>query len=162
MNSTTSNTFDSILEYRVKILFEAWSTTTVVQFVFSCIGLMGLAICVHLFKWARAWLTSHVRASMDRRLKMERLQQDVPDASDKSRLVSSEYHLQPLPQAKYSLVSLHFATMLVGICHHALVLFLVMAAMSFNPWVFLSLVLGYSLGEVIVLKPVTSLALSQH
>lgn len=135
------NVFDGFSEYQVKILFQAWYTVRVWQFALSCVALFTFCILYHLLRWGRVSLERHLRQHLTRISERYVAEETV-------RLVQQTH---TIPKGRECQVVGAYAAWFVLTCvMNALWLLLSMANMTFNPWVFLSIVLGYSVGELCV------------
>ena len=135
------NVFDSFSDYQVKILFQGWYTVRVWQFALSCLALFMVCIVYHLLRWSRASLERHVRTNLTRITERYVAEETV-------RLVEQT---NTIPKGREcQVVGLYTAWWMLTMVMNALFLFVSMANMTFNPWVFLSVVTGHSVGELCV------------
>ncbi len=141
----TSNVFDSFTEYNVKILVSPWSTNNVLSFALSCVGLFVMAGLYHAFRFGRKQLEAQIREVLEKN-----------DAEERTRLMSTEYQLAPLPKKNVS-AGVYVGLVFLALFTNAYSMLLVMALMSFNPWVFMSIALGYTTGDMITHKPIMKL-----
>lgn len=146
MTSFAANVFDSFDEYKVTILFKPFTTTKVLSFALCCMGLSILTCCFHLLIWTRKTLEQYIRANTFN-------EEHTPDEG--AGLVSTEYHIV---SSKYSEHSKNMCGAYVGLIFLALFtnaygMLLVMALMTFNPWVFLAMAFGYTVGDMVVFVP---------
>lgn len=138
-----SNVFDNFSEYQVKILFNGWYTLTIWQFALSCTGLFFFAILYHLLRLGRAHLDHHLRVAQNRL-------SDKYVAEETARLMSQNIPTVVNIKGRESTVcGLYAGLFFMSIFQVGLWLFISMANMTFNPWVFLSILLGYSTGDVL-------------
>lgn len=129
------NIFDSWTEYRVHILFTPWYTTTVLQFVLSCIGLFLVSMLLAALVTARVVM-------VDRRRRAQK------NAEDRARLLGGT--TEPTPVRKLESLACWYAGFVATVlCQYVLGALVGMALMSFNPWVFVAIVGGYLSGDVL-------------
>lgn len=117
-------TFASWSSYQLKIIFNSWNVTTRWEFVIAW-------ICVFIFSIFYHWLRYILC--------------QVENTYFKSRLVSdgSNAHFLSMGRFVHSIVN----AMLYGSG-----LFMMLIAMTYNPCLFLSLVLGYATGDYLFFK----------
>ena len=139
--STAFNVFDGFSDYQVKILFQGWYTLKIWQFAVSCVALFTLAVVYHLLRWSRTYLDRQIRQSLTRVTERYVAEETV-------RLVHTS--TTPPKGRECHLIGLYVAWWVLTVVMNALYLLLSMANMTFNPWVFLSIVLGFSTGELSV------------
>lgn len=145
MSSTGFNVFDTFGDYQVRILFQGWFTTTVWQFALSCLGLFLFTILFHGMRLLRTRLEHSIQVAVKR----------VGDryvAEETEHLVKQG--VMPSPSANHrrecNVVGLYGALFVLTTVQMGIWLLLMMANMTFNPWVFLSIILGYSVGDLAV------------
>lgn len=140
------NVFDGFAEYQVKILFQGWLTVTVWQFALSCIGLFSFSIVYHLLKWLRVRLEKSIRGVMHR-MSDRYIAEETENLVKKNSIENGAGNSR---ERARELVGLYVALFVLSTVQTTLWLLLSMANMTFNPWVFMSIVLGYSIGDVAV------------
>lgn len=140
--NTTFNVFDSFAEYQVKILFQGWYTATVWQFALSCLGLFTFSVIYHLLRWLRCNVEKWIRQTSARMT-------DKFVAEETVRLVQQQSMNFPTHREGH-ICGLYVALYVLSVLQTAIWLLISMANMTFNPWVFISIVLGYSIGDISV------------
>lgn len=140
--TNTFNVFDGFSEYQVKILFQGWYTLTVWQFALSCLGFFTFTIVWHLFRWMRAFLEKEIRKAMHR-------MSDQFVAEETVKLMERNTNMSQSSSSS-KMMGLYVAFTILSAIQIGLWLLIMMANMTFNPWVFLSIVLGYAVGDVAV------------
>lgn len=148
------NVFDGFGEYQVKILFQGWYTATVWQFVLSCLGLFVFTVVYHLIRWARASIEQSIRLATNKL-------SDKYIAEETVRLVHTN-NTPPTANSRreQELFGLYVGLFFLSVFLNAIWLFVNMANMTFNPWVFISVVLGHAVGEVSVHAKIVKLSSS--
>jgi hypothetical protein len=141
--NTNFNVFDSFSEYQVKILFQGWLTVTVWQFAASCVGLFAFSIVFHLLRWLKVRLERVIADTINKL-------SDKYVSEEAQHLVGQGVVVNRTSARERELIGLYVALWVLSTIQTTLWLLLSMANMTFNPWVFISIVMGYSVGEVAV------------
>lgn len=158
MSTNVANVFDSFSEYKIKILFQPWATDNVLHFALSCMGLMVFAGLYHLLRYGRLALEHSLYiAYMKSPEVYERHRTE-----ERAGLTSTEYHLAPLPTPKINACLVYSCLALVLFVKHAYGMLIVLAMMTFNPWVFLSVILGYTTGDMAVQRVVMKMKCKEY
>lgn len=140
------NVFDSLSEYQIRILFSSWYTRTVWQFLSSCVAVFVFTMSFHLLKWWKKTLYYRIYRSkwFDLNCKSEEEQQI---------LLNTKKHLSSSPPDRNT-CTITFGYFMISLVQSALLMFLVMILMTFNPWIFISMLLGHFTGELIVFSKI--------
>lgn len=146
MSTNVSNVFDSFAEYKIKILFQTWATDNVLHFALSCVGLMVFAGLYHAIRYGRMALEHALYISYMKSPEVYERHR----TEERAGLTSTEYHLAPLPTPKINACLTYFSLSLIAMLQHAYGLLLLLAVMTFNPWVFLAVIVGYTTGDMAV------------
>lgn len=154
MNATTITNspaiFDGWGEYQLKVLFSFWNIQKEWQFALSCIaiicGCMGLFGLILL----RQYLKHNIAIHCNMNLVVER-------PEDTAKLVYKRTVKQST--GLWCIKLCYFITSLLFYC---LLLFLALITTTMNPWLFVSLVFGYSLGEILILDHAVQLKLESR
>lgn len=143
----TANVFDSFRQVRTTVLISEWTTQTTTQLVITCLGLFVASIIYPFIRKGRMMLTTSL-AQQRKRQVMEKC--STPDEQD--RLVSTEYHLAALPPPPRVCPPWleYMAWAFVTLFENVYGLLILLTLMAFNPWIFMSVVVGYTTGELIV------------
>lgn len=149
------NIFDSFGEYQIRILFSSWYTRTVWQFVSSCVGIFLFSMGVHFLKWWKKTLYYRIyRAKwFELNCKNEEEQQILLN-NKKYGPISSP------PDRNTGWITLGYFT--ISLIQFGIVMFLAMILMTFNPWIFLSILLGHFTGELIVFSKIMEKKLNMN
>ncbi len=133
------NVFDNWTEYKIKILFSSWSTLEIWQFALTCLAFFTLSLSCHLLKWLVVFLKNEVyKINMDR----------LNEKEENVRLMKN----LSIPIKESNACCLTFSYFVASLFYYTTCLLVLMACMTFNPWIFVSIVLGYSVGDVSVFK----------
>lgn len=148
------NVFDSFADYQVKILFQGWYTLTVWQFALSCVGLFTFSVVYHLLRLLRVRVEKVIRG-VNERLSDRYIAEETENLVKRNGIITDSTTRER--NRSRELIGLYVGIFVLSTVQTALWLLLSMANMTFNPWVFLSIVLGYSLGDVAVHGKIASL-----
>lgn len=130
------NVFDNWGDYKMTLLFNWWETKTVSNFVLSCVGIFGLAFIVQMFVWLSEVIKHKIYKINVNSLSVE-LSEDSVKLLEKKIYFTTPFWWEIL----YFFVS--FA-------YYSLYGFMFLLLGTYNPWIFISIMLGYSIGGVIV------------
>lgn len=150
----SANVFDNFTDYQVKILFQGWYTLTVWQFTLSCVGLFAFTVVYHLLRLLRVRIEKVIRG-VNERLSDRYIAEETENLVKRNGVMTDSTTRER--NRGRELIGLYVAMFVLSTVQTALWLLLSMANMTFNPWVFLSIVLGYSLGDVAVHGKIASL-----
>lgn len=134
-----ANVFDSWSETHVRILFNPWYITNWWGLLLSCTGLFVGAGMLAVLVWCKAMTIR------------QRERQERTDEERARLLAGGTYpdHLSvPRPEQR-SLVCWYLGYLSLSLITHVFGAFIGMALMSFNPWVFVSIVFGYTIGDAL-------------
>lgn len=141
------NVFDGWADYQIKFLFSSWVTNKVWQFCLTCLAIFFASFSCHLFRWLREFIKKELyKFNLDR----------LNEKEETMRLMKN----LALP-VKDNTGCLMFSYFLVSMFYYTLSLFVICGAMTFNPWIFISVILGYSLGDLSVFKKVMDLKITR-
>lgn len=141
------NVFDGWTDYKINFLFTSWSTAYVWQFVLTCLAIFTASLTCHLIRWGREFIKKELyKINMDR----------LNEKEETMRLMKN----LALP-VKDNSGCLTFSYFVISLLYYTLCLFVLLGSMTFNPWIFISTVLGYSIGDTVVFKKVMELKISR-
>jgi hypothetical protein len=155
MNLTTNSIqgpaiFDSWSEYQLKLLFNFWNIQNEWQFALSCIviicGCMGLFGLILLRQYLKHNITIHCNMNLV-----------VERPEDTAQLVYKKKVKQST-----GLWCIKLCYFIASLLFYCLLLFLALITTTMNPWLFISLVFGYSLGEILILDQSIQLKLEDR
>lgn len=136
INNNINSVFDGWGDYQFRLLFSFWNIQTKWQLALSCITLFAVCISLHLIKMLRAYLKSKISI-------IRTINQNTGDIE--------RQHLITNYQSKGSLCCLYFGYLMSSMVFYTLIILLTLASTTFNPWIVTSLVLGYSIGDMIII-----------
>ncbi len=135
-NDTKNNVFDNWTEYQIRILFRGWETQTVWQFILSCVAIFGACLTLNLFVLLKEYIKTTIYSKYNRqneeRVELIRESRDRDVSYDKC------------------CNCVRFGYFLISILYYMNLIFITLCATTFNPWICLSIVLGYSTGELMI------------
>mmetsp|Transcript_36055 Transcript_36055/g.36742 ORF Transcript_36055/g.36742 Transcript_36055/m.36742 type:complete len:162 (-) Transcript_36055:210-695(-) len=141
-------TFTSFTDYKLKLLFDSWDIQTKWQFFLSWLTVCLMTIFYHFVKYLIICLedicTKKYGASSDDVRVADLFKRLIPEgngASDRA-MMRCVYRL-----IHSTLVALNYG----------LALMLMLVGMTFNPMLFLALVIGYGIGDFIFFIPTISI-----
>lgn len=163
MSASVANVFDSFSEYKIKILFQPWSTNNVLHFALSCIGLMVFSGLYHIIRYGRMSLEHNLYVAYMK--SPELYERHTSDSEERAGLTSTEYHLAPLPKpskASKDICLVYFSLSLVTFIQYAYGMLLFLSVMTFNPWVFIAVITGYTAGDIATQPAVMKIKCKQY
>ncbi len=142
INSTIVNNanpvlFDSWKEYQLKLLFTFWNVTTPTQFGLSCCGIFLSCILLNYM----CLLLKFIEYKMLYTL-----------ASNAETANEEKVHLVFKKSIPRPTICLGIGYFFSAIPFYCLFIMLALIATTLNPWIFISLVLGYSVGSTLTLS----------
>jgi len=144
INNNANGVFDGWSDYQFRLLFSFWNIQKPWQLGLSCLGLFTVCISLHLIKMLRGYIKSRITINKNKKLdEMER------------------QHLLIKTESTSSTCCLHFGYLMASMLFYTILLLLTLATTTFNPWIFTSLVLGYSVGDLIVIDKLINYKLEQ-
>ena len=146
INNNVNGVFDGWGDYQFRLLFSFWNIQKPWQLGLSCLGLFVVCISLHLIKMLRGYIKSRITINKNKIKKAEDLERQ---------------HLIEKSETKTSSCCLYFGYLMTSIVFYTLLLLLTLATTTFNPWIFTSLVLGYTVGDMIVIDKLINYKLEQ-
>lgn len=146
--ANTQNVFDNWSEYQLRLLFYGWEIKTRWQFGLSCLAVFCIPLLSHLVILTREHIQYQIYCVMEN----ESLFLEEYQGLTKSRTA------HPKCWSKSSLYTSYF---FISIFYYTFLFLSTLIASSFNPWVFVSLVLGYSTGDILTRSKLISTQLQQ-
>lgn len=146
--ANTQNVFDSWSEYQLRLLFYGWEIKTKWQFGLSCFAVFCIPLLSHIIILAREYIQYQIYCMMEN----ESLFLEEYQGLTKRKSPHSKCWSKPSLYTSYFFVSLFYYTCLFVST---------LIASSFNPWVFLCLVLGYTTGDILSRPKLISVQLQQ-
>ena len=150
MNMNHEMIFGSFNDYKIQILFQSWDITEPWQFALSCIAVAIFSACFQLLD---CWIISLDHAMLS----------NIKSVQHQSSYVTS--NIRPIGWSCVNIFHGIFSTLKFGLS-----LMLMLIAMLFNPWLFVSLIIGHFVGNYFAcdfrinkrLKIMTPKQLTQH
>lgn len=158
MSASVANVFDSFSEYKIKILFQPWSTDSVLHFALSCIGLMVFAALYHVVRFGRMTLEHNLYITYMKSPEVYERHR----TEERAGLTSTEYHLAPLPKERGNVCLVYLSLSVVTFIQYAYGMLLLLSVMTFNPWVFLAVITGYTTGDMATQPAVMKIKCKQY
>ena len=142
-NITALNVFDSWNEYQMKILFNGWETTRPWQFILSCIGVVSFGVILNLLVLLRTYIKNKIYESNITLF-------NTYNEGENIKLIHKRKETNSICGWKvlYFFISLGFYVSF-GLIQLILT--------TYNPWLFISVVLGYSIGDIITVNKIINL-----
>lgn len=140
-----NNVFDRFTEYQIRILFSGWYTEKVWQFGLSCIGFFFFCLFFHVLKWCRESIKTNMYC--------KGYLQDEERAGFIEKRASSN-----ISKMKCSNVVCYY---LISLVYYSTSVLLLLALTTFNPWICLSIVMGYSTGEILFFTSIFNLKIER-
>ena len=145
-DSSMSSTFSKWQSYRLHLLFSSWNITSPWEFALSFFAVMAAVVVYHFLECTleifEKGIIEYLQESNTALFKKDR----VPTATEENTEESSSLlnHLQHRPRG-WTSVKILFG--LISAMKYGLTLMLMLVAMTMNPSLFLSLFIGYLLGD---------------
>lgn len=121
-------TFHGWKEYKLKIVFEGWNVTQLYQFILSCIAIILITILYKYIKY-------------------------VIHNLEKQNSYIYKYNFNKLDNRNNELVKIKLNKKIKLTCiktlNYGLSLMLILFSITYNPYIFSSLILGYGIGDFI-------------
>lgn len=127
--------------YKVTILWDSWSTNSVTSFVFSCIGIFLIAITYEGLKFLREKIYIKESEMMAAQNRANRTEPGSENYGSMASLTTREPSIR-----KKIFNKVHVLQALLHIVQMTIAYGLMLIAMTFNYWLFLSLVVGFGFG----------------
>ncbi len=146
-------TFSDFSQYKLKILFDNWDVQTKWQFLLSFIAVIIAGIGYHYLRYSVAILEQRLRDAVS--ASIESTIYDPVHTNGEGLLISgitkgsiNSYSgkKRPIPITK-NIRGLCLYRSVLSTLMYALALMLMLVAMTYNSWLFLSLTLGYFIGD---------------
>lgn len=146
--ANTQNVFDSFSEYQLRLLFYGWDIKTRWQFGLSCLAVFCIPLLSHLVILTREYIQCQLYCMLEN-----------------ESLFIEEYQgltkrQSPHPKC-WSKSSLYISYFVVSLFYYIFLFLSTLIASSFNPWIFVSLILGYSTGDILTRPKLISAQLQQ-
>ncbi len=137
-----NNVFDKFTEYQIKILFKDWYTKTVWQFALSCFGMFGFCLFFYLLKWCRESIKTNMycKGYLENEERTSFIEKKTVYKSRCSNFVC--YYL-------------------ISIMYYSTGVLILLSLTTFNPWICLSIVFGYSTAEIIFFNSIFNLKIER-
>ena len=146
-------TFSDFSQYKLKILFDDWDVQTKWQFLLSFIAVVIAGICYHYLRYNVAVLEQRLRDAIS--ASIESSIYDPVHTNSEGLLISgiskgsmNSYNgkRRPLPITR-NIRGLCLYRSALSTLMYALALMLMLVAMTYNSWLFISLAVGYFIGD---------------
>lgn len=146
-------TFSDFSQYKLKILFDDWDVQTKWQFLLSFIAVVIAGICYHYLRYNVAVLEQRLRDSIS--ASIESSIYDPVHTNSEGLLISgiskgsiNSYNgkKRPLPITR-NIRGLCLYRSVLSTLMYSLALMLMLVAMTYNSWLFISLAVGYFIGD---------------
>jgi hypothetical protein len=132
--------FDGWGEYQLRLLFSFWNIQTKWQFGLSCLAVIIGCIGLHGIIFLRRYIKFLIMQRTSTHMMVEK-------PEDRTQLVLKKTIKEG------NIVGLKICYFFSTILFYFFILMLTLVTTTFNPWLFTSLIIGYSLGEMIVMTP---------
>lgn len=151
MNNTITtnnvpNIFDGWNEYQFRFLFNFWNIQKPWQLGMTCLGVFTVCISLHLIKMLRGYIKSRITISKNKR---------------RSDNLETQNLLYNNTKVSCSPCCMYLSYFLSSLLFYTVLLLLTLATTTFNPWIFISLVLGYTVGDMIVVDKLINYKIEQ-
>lgn len=128
--------------YEATILWDSWSTKTVTSFVFSCIGIFLISIAYEGLKFLRERIHIKQMEKIYAENRTKRTERGTETYGSVDPLTTQEE-----PSVKDRILNkVHIIQALLHIIQMTISYGLMLVAMTYNYWLFLSLVVGFGFG----------------
>ncbi|KAL5281098.1 hypothetical protein ACFFRR_004863 [Megaselia abdita] len=127
--------------YKATILWDSWSTKTVTSFVFSCLGIFLISIAYESLKFMREQIYIKQIQKVNEERRKRQPEQGPENYGSMASLTTQEITVKDRIFNKA-----HIVQALLHVIQMAISYGLMLVAMTYNYWLFLSLVLGFGFG----------------
>jgi hypothetical protein len=136
-SSSMSETFSDWSSYQLQLLFRGWSIDTPWQFTLTWFAILILVACLHLVECASTSMKHSMLQILSKRNKLK-----TSEAGDDSSDASEPTRSRPFG---WALIKMIFG--IISGIRYGLSLMLMLIATSYNPSIFVALVLGFFAGD---------------
>ena len=156
-------TFGSWSDYQLKLLFESWDIKNRWQFALSWLAVVGATISYQGIKF---WLIYYETNLMIKATKRSSIADQVEDTNELPVNVFSNGGSLMDSLLDSSMMNMSFKERIVhafvSAVNYGFALLLMLVAMTYNPCLFLALVVGYGLGDVVFFNKICSQRSSKY
>ena len=134
-----NSVFDNWNEYQIRILFSGWENKTVWQFALSCVCVFTMCLSLNMLYLLKDYVKTFIYSKHSRQ------------NEERAELIRESLGLDR-EKEKYDKCCncAKFSYFLVSILYYTNLFIVTLCATTFNPWILLSIVLGYSSGDLII------------
>ena len=143
-------TFQSWSEYQVKILFDGWDVTEKWQFALSWFAIVFSAVGYHALRYSIESMETYREIALNKEIKGGNITENLVHKHDKGAgtpLTGDIGHSSLMSSVKYYAVHASLIALSYGIS-----LMLMLVAMTYNPWLFIALMVGWGIGDFVFYK----------